>query len=457
MFHFAPTVAIMSTFPRLKPGPDTGIAAPRRRIVSGPLALLFVSSFAVLTSFYLLLSVTPLYAARAGAGSAGAGLVTGVLLLGTVAAELAASALMKRYRHRPLLVAGAVLMGLPALALLPGAPLVMIAAVSVVRGFGFGLSGVVLTTLTVMLLPPERRGEGLGLDGVVDSVPGVAALPSGVWLAGHCGFAVVILLTAATALVPLALFRWLPGTAGPRAARECAEAEPGPGLLTGLRHHGQLRLALIFATTTVAAGVVVAFLPLAAGASGTIAAAGLLAQALAATASRWWAGRHGDRHGHAGLLVPGLAIASLGMIAMIWLASPVAVIAGMGLFGTGFGIVQNATLTLMIDRMPAAGVGTASALWNLAYDAGYGAGPAVFGLFAGRTGYPVAFALTSLLMLAALPAGWRERSAEAAAKRKIGRVATLFLMVGPAGRVVDWGPCHAPKASTGREPSRRGR
>jgi predicted MFS family arabinose efflux permease len=433
VFHFAPTVAIMSTSTDPKPGPGTGVAAPRRRIVSGPLALLFVSSFAVLTSFYLLLSVTPLYAARAGAGSAGAGLVTGVLLLGTVAAELAASALMKRYRCRTLLVAGAVLMGLPALALLPGGSLVMIAAVSVVRGFGFGLSGVVLTTLTVMLLPPERRGEGLGLDGVVDSVPGVAALPSGVWLAGHCGFAVVIIMTAATALVPLALFRWLPGTADPRAARERAEAEPGPGLLTGLRHDGQLRLVLIFATTTVAAGVVVAFLPLAAGASGTIAAAGLLAQALTATASRWWAGRRGDRHGHAGLLAPGLAIASLGMIAMIWLASPVAVIAGMSLFGAGFGVVQNATLTLMIDRMPASGVGTASALWNLAYDAGYGAGPAVFGLFAGRTGYPVAFALTSLLMLAALPAGWRERSAKPVAKPEDRPGGDLVPDGGPAG------------------------
>jgi predicted MFS family arabinose efflux permease len=418
VFHFAPTVAIMSTLRHRKSSRDAGPAAPRGRIVSGPLALVFLSSFALLTSFYLLLSVMPLYAARAGAGSAGAGLVTGVLLLGTVAAELAASALMKRYRYRTLLVAGAVLMGVPVLALLPGGPLVMIAAVSVVRGFGFGLSGVVLTALTVMLLPPERRGEGLGLDGVVDSVPGVAALPSGVWLAGHCGYTVVIVMTAATALVPLAAFRWLPGKADPRTTRERAGTEPAPGLLAGLRRERQLRLALIFATTTVAAGVVVAFLPLAVGASSTAAAVGLFAQALTATASRWWAGRRGDRHGHAGLLAPGLAIASLGMLAMIWLASPAAVIIGMSLFGTGFGIIQNATLTLMIDRMPASGLGTASALWNLAYDAGYGAGPAVVGLLAGRTGYPAAFALTGLLMLAALPAGWRERSAEPVAKRE---------------------------------------
>jgi predicted MFS family arabinose efflux permease len=99
------------------------------------------------------------------------------------------------------------------------------------------------------------------------------------------------------------------------------------------------------------------------------------------------------------------------MIAMIWLASPAAVIAGMFLFGTGFGICQNATFAMMIDRMPPAGAGTASALWNLAYDAGYGAGPAVFGLLVIHTGYPVAFALTAALMLAALPAARRERSA----------------------------------------------
>jgi predicted MFS family arabinose efflux permease len=397
----------MSTSTYLESGPEHGVAAPRERLVSGPLAWLFLSSFAAMTSFELMLSVTPMYAAAAGTGSAGAGLVTGVLLLGTVAAELAATLLMRRYRHRTLLVAGAALMGIPALALLAGAPLPVIAAVSVVRGFGFGLCTVVMATLTALLLPPERRGEGLGLSGVVDCLPGVMALPAGVWLADRYGYAVVVLLTAVTGLVPVAAFRWLPGRADPRRAEGPAET----GLLAGLRQDGELRLALIFGATTVAGGVVVSFLPLAAGVSAGVAALGLLLQALTATTGRWWAGRRGDRHGHAGLVIPGLAVAAAGMLAMIWLRSPAAVLAGMALFGTGFGIIQNATLVLMIDRMPADGLGTASALWNLAYDAGYGVGPVVFGLFAGHTGYPAAFALTGLLILVALPTGRRARAA----------------------------------------------
>jgi hypothetical protein len=45
----------------------------------------------------------------------------------------------------------------------------------------------------------------------------------------------------------------------------------------------------------------------------------------------------------------------------------------------GFGITQNATFALMMDRAPASGYGTASALWNLAYDAGHTAVPSSTG------------------------------------------------------------------------------
>jgi predicted MFS family arabinose efflux permease len=400
-----------------------------RRIVSGPLALVFLAEFSALTSFYLLLSVAPRCAAAVGAGSSGAGLVTGVLLLGTVAAELAAPSLMRRYTSRVLLAAGALLLGAPALALLAPGSLGIMVAVSAVRGFGFGLGTVLSGALAAALLPPERRGEGLGLFGIVATAPGVVALPAGVWLAGRYGIAIVVAMAAASALVPLAVFPWLPG--GPGRDRSLADpadrgrgdARPGradartDGLLAALRQRGQRRPFLIFAASTMAAGVVVSFLPLAAGVSGTVAAAGLLAQALTATISRWWAGRRGDQSGHASLLVPGLAIASLGMLTMVWLAfpaapaTPAAVIAGMCLFGTGFGISQNATFAVMIDRMRASGPGMASALWNLAYDAGYGAGPAFFGLFVAHTGYPAAFAVTGVLMLAALPAARREHAA----------------------------------------------
>src|SRR5580704_4609443 len=92
--------------------------APRTRLVSGRLALALLSSFGALTSFYLLLSVTPMYAVSAGAGSAEAGVVTGSLMLATVLAEFASARLMRRYGYRRVFAAGVVLLGGPTLALL---------------------------------------------------------------------------------------------------------------------------------------------------------------------------------------------------------------------------------------------------------------------------------------------------------------------------------------------------
>lgn len=84
---------------------------------------------------------------------------------------------------------------------------------------------------------------------------------------------------------------------------------------------------------------------------------------------------------------------------------------GAAVFGVGFGITQSATITLMYSRVPASGYGTVSALWNVAYDAGMGIGAVGFGAVAGLTGYPWAFVLTALLMLAALVPAWWDRTA----------------------------------------------
>jgi predicted MFS family arabinose efflux permease len=397
----------MSTLTQAQPG-----SALPARLLSVPLAATFLAEFTSLTSFFLLLSVMPMLATAAGASSSGAGLITGSLLLGTVAAEAMAATAIRRFGYRMVLAAGAVLLGAPALAMLARESQAVIVSVSLVRGLGFGLCGVVTGALTAKLLPPGRRGEGLGLLGIVSGVPVVVALPAGVWLAGHHLAAAAAAMAAAAGLLPLAAIRWLPGG---REARPTARARRMPGARnSGRMAGGALRLPLIFAAATVAAGVLDSFLPLAKGIPSNLSSAALLVQAIIAMLSRWQAGRHGDRYGHARLLIPALVVAALGMATMMGLGSPVAIFAGMVLFGAGFGVIENATFAQLIEQLPEA---KASALWNLAYDAGYGAGPAVFGLICVRTGYPAAFALTGALILAAVPVALREQKAVAGAAR----------------------------------------
>src|ERR1700724_3998030 len=126
----------MSTLTQAQPG-----TAVRPRLLSVPLAVPFLAEFTPLTSFFLLLSVMPMLAPAAHPGSSAAGLITGALLLGTVAAEAVAAAAIRRFGCRMVLAAGAVLLGVPALAMLTGEPLAVMLGVRLVRGFGFGFLG----------------------------------------------------------------------------------------------------------------------------------------------------------------------------------------------------------------------------------------------------------------------------------------------------------------------------
>jgi len=378
----------------------TTAPAARPPLLTRPLLLRFVSMIGASVSFFLLLSVVPAYAAEAGGGGA-AGLATGSLMLSTVLGELVTPRLVARYGYRATLMAGLFLLGAPAVLLTVSGSMAWIVAVCLVRGLGFALTIVAGGALTASLIPAERRGEGLAVVGVVSGVPSLIALPLGLWLAGRVGYGPVAVAGGVAALAAIVSVLGLPD-------RE-TRSEQSVGVVRGLRTGALLRPVVVFGATATAAGILVTFLPLALpSASAGVVTVALFVQPAAATVSRWVAGRYGDRHGSARLVVPALLLSAAGVLAIAGTGSTIAVVAGTALFGAGFGIAQNATLTLMYARVSASSYGTVSALWNLAYDGGMGVGAAGFGVLAGLTGYPWAFAATAVLMLSALAPALRD-------------------------------------------------
>jgi predicted MFS family arabinose efflux permease len=367
--------------------------APQPRLLTGPVFQLFAADFAAMVSFYLLLSVVPLYAADRGIGTAGAGLTTGVLLLTAVAADLATPALAARLGYRRLLIGGLVLLGTPALVLPAAASLMPLVLLSVVRGIGFAIVVVTVGVIAASAIPVQRRGEGLGVLGVVAMLPAVVALPLGVWLAGVVGHAAVFAIGGGAALLAV-----LPILSLPEGRNE---DQSHRSLSTCLRRPDLRRPLLMFAAAAVAGGVVVAFLPSAVTAG--VAVPALFVQNLAATAARWLAGRRIDQRGPNGMLAAAVLICAVGMGAAAFTSQPLAVLGGMAAFGAGFGLAQAAALNTMLARVPTSQYGAVSAAWNAAYDLGWGAGAIGIGMVAATAGYPAAFAVAAALVLVALP------------------------------------------------------
>ncbi|HEU4948118.1 MAG TPA: MFS transporter [Kribbella sp.] len=385
-----------STLPRTAGAEASPVVPP---ILTPALLRLLVALVGSAFSFYLLLSVVPLYLDRAGAGGAGAGLAMGVMMLATVLTEVAVPRMLSGLGQRAVLALGLVLMGAPALVLPLSSGLPLVLTVCLARGAGLAILVVAGTALVAELVPTSRRAEGLGLYGVVVGAPAVVGLPLGVYLSSRIGFDPVFVIAAASSLVGLVMLPGLPG------AEPAASRAPHVPILRGLGGSGLLRPAMVFAAVTFTAGVVVTFLPLAVTTGHSVVPMALLAQSLVTPIARWAAGRYGDRFGSRRFLVPSILVSAIGAAALMLVDRPAMLIGGMLLFGIGFGAAQNVTLAVMFERAPAQEYGRVSAVWNIAFDAGMGIGAIGFGAVVGWTGYPLAFGLTALVLgLAVIPA-----------------------------------------------------
>lgn len=342
----------------------------------------------------------PLRAADGGAGPGAAGAVTGVFMAATVAAQLGVPRLLAARGPRAALGLGALALGVPTLAVPLSSAWPVLAALTAVRGVGFGIVTVTGAALVADLVPPALRGRAAGVYGGAVGAPQLVLLPAGVSLWTGVGPTPVLLAGAVLPLLALPVLPWLPAGAPrrpetSRAARREARA-PRP------RAWGAGPWA-VMVVSAAGAGGVLTVLPLTA--SATTASLALLTLTAAQLLGRSAAGEVVDRRSGPGRVTPvGLALVAAGT-AVVASGVPAAgaVLGGAALVGAGFGAVQNDTLVTLFARAGPDRSGVASSVWNTAYDSGTGLGATVSGVVLGAAGAPASFLLAAAVCVGILP------------------------------------------------------
>lgn len=385
--------------------------------------------------------MVPLWASRGGADSSGIGATTGVTMAATVLAQLAMPWLLPRLSLRLLLALGAALLGLPTVLYPFSDGLGWVLAVSGARGLGFGVVAVAGSALAAALVPAHQRGRAVGRYGIAVGAPQVVLLPLGVWVAQHVGFTPVFVTTGLLSLLAVPLAWLLSGQVvqpepEPTASEHAAVDPTLPVVGTAVPGRDEpssaldpvgapspsrvRRLApllgpwLLMVAASCAFGGITSFLPLALG-TGPSAPVALLALSTAIIIGRGLAGIRSDRHGTGGLLagcVLGCAVGILGLALATGLGATAAgllAVAAALLYGVSFGALQNDTLVVMFDRAGPRGQGTASTVWNTAFDTGTGLGAVAIGALAQGLGLRGAFLISAALVLLTVPQAVRER------------------------------------------------
>ena len=383
-------------------------ARPRGRGSFGELARVpgvapaFVLVLLAFGGFSLLLPVVPLAVVRGGGGELVAGATTGVFMTVTVLVQLVTPRVIAAVGYRWALAIGSALLGLPSglLAVVDGPAAVLV--VSGVRGAGFGMMTVAGSALVAELAPPGMLGRATSLVGLAVGISEAVFLPVGLWMLDALGLPAVAWSATAFGVVGLVAAARLPDV-------RPAPPEDAPGAALG-RRQALVLLAgpfVVMLAVSVPYGAAASFLSpaldsIVAGSGAVVAGVGLGLMGVGVIVGRTFAGLVSDRRGPGALVWPGLAVSAVGMagvaVLLVAEAGPWWFVAPSVVFGLGFGAVQNEALVGSFERMSRSRLGTASASWNISFDAGTGLGSIVMGGLAGF-GYVTLFTVAAGIVL----------------------------------------------------------
>jgi MFS family permease len=371
-----------------------------------PLVTMTMTGF---SGYAVLLPVAPLWARVGGAGTGGSGLVNGVLLLCTVLTQLSVPWSLRRFGWAPVLTTGMVMLGVPAVLYVLSNALGPVLVLSAARGVGFGVLTVTGSSAVAALVPPQRRGEAIGVYGLAVAVPNLVLLPAGPWIAERVGFWVIFAVSALPlAGIPAALrlAAHLRGSSPAQVNLAGGPSQAGDSTAAAYRH--LLRPTLLLTSVTLAGGAALTFVPQMTHGS-ALGALGLFVMGVVTALGRWRAGPLSDRYGAQRFLRPLLLVAAAGTALLAWSVVDAGrtrvgiFLAGAAVLGLAYGALQNLTLVVAFAVVSRRHRDLASAVWNVGFDAGTALGSVAVGVIAARTSFAVAFLSAACLTLAVLP------------------------------------------------------
>ena len=277
-------------------------------------------------------------------------------------------------------------------------------AVFVLRGLHgvvFALGTTVMATLAVLVLPPNRKGEGVNMFAIFSNIAMVLGPAIGLYaLSSYGSMALYIFLTVMTGLamvlsniIPLSKELALPKQSKYKGwhISQFIENKSLPWALMGL-----------FIGFTYSGVLVFIPIELNSMGAGIWGSAFFAIFALMIIISRPIVGKIYARYGSKIIIYTGLGLFILGLFVLGLAITPLAILFTAPLLGLGYGAAQPAFQALAIQSAPIERAGVSTATYFLALDISVGAGSVILAVLASAWGYQYLYMFTALVMVIAL-------------------------------------------------------
>lgn len=354
-------------------------------------------SFLIYLTQYAMIAALPIVMMQEyGGGDVEAGLAMTFFQIGTVAARPCAGILIDAVNKRRLMIVISVLFFIVMALFLVASAISMLYGLRLLHGVIFAVATTTAAALAALILPPSRKGEGIGYFALSTNLAMVVGPMVGLLIMEH--FSSTALFAALSILAALSIvmstMRLPDAVILPQGARRRLSVQ------TFIERRA-LAPALIAGILFFAYGSVLTFIPLYTRSLGLSAETSLFyaCYAGAILVTRPFVGRIFDRMGPNYTVYPGVLLFAVGIALLGSITGLTGLIGAALLLGAGFGAVTPALQTLAVRSVPASRAGVAMATYFWSLDISVGLAAAGLGIVAVTYGYAFTYRIVDVVVI----------------------------------------------------------
>ena len=362
------------------------------------------SNFLLFVSFYLLMVTLAMYSIEQFQVSGSiAGLASSIFVLGAVVVRPIAGNLLARIGKKKLLVFGLVLFFFVTILYFPINSIGWMLLIRFIHGFAFGISSTATGTIAVDVIPPSRRGEGMGYfatsNNLAMSIGPFIGLMTLQYFSGDTIFIITTIISI-TALLT-ALYMKVPEVK----VNYIEKTRKQKFHINDYFEKSAYPISILMLILGIANSSILSFINAYSVEINLVSAASFffVMYAVFLLMSRPITGRLYDKKGENSVIYPAIALFGLGLIVLSQASSGIALLVAGAIIGVGFGTLQSSAQTIAVSGVPHARVGLATSTFYVFYDLGMGMGPFLLGYVMQVTGFRGLYLAMSVIAFLALP------------------------------------------------------
>ncbi|GEN30806.1 MFS family permease [Cerasibacillus quisquiliarum] len=349
--------------------------------------LICIANFFVFIGFQMTLPTIPLFVKELGGSDQMIGIIVGIFTFSSLVIRPYAGHALETKGRRFVYLFGLMIFTISLASFAWIASIALLIIFRLIQGVGFGFTSTATGTIATDLIPPKRRGEGMGYFGLSGNLALALGPSLGLTLVGVISFKQLFLITAITGVIALLL-----ATKIRYKKVEPVTRDTSSSFKFDVFEKTALNPSILLFFITISFGGIASFLPLYAAQKGVSGIEGyFLMYALFLMLSRVVAGRIYDLKGHIYVFLPGAILIFIALLLLSWLPNTLTLLLAAMIYGFGFGSVQPALQAWAVEEAAPNRKGMANATFFSSFDLGVGVGAIVFGQMAYLFNYHVIY------------------------------------------------------------------